>query len=134
MHPGLAPVVVSDPHLAARTKSIVPNGPLSGALGHSMSNIDVIVETADLQNFLGAEVGMGASGERLTVALALSHMGFDPVLEAERLSALSRASAAGELAEVIVSTPGSLWEFSTAVIMSEHLVRLLPVHLAAGGV
>jgi hypothetical protein len=99
-----------------------------------MSEISAVVEAADLQGFLGAEVGLGASGERITVALALSHMGFDPVLEAERLSALSRASAAGELAEIIVSTPGSLWEFSTAVIMSERLVRLLPVHLAAGGV
>ncbi len=74
-----------------------------------MSEIGAIVETADLQSFLGAEVGMDASGERLTVALALSHLGFDPDVEAERLSALPRTSAAGDLAEIIVSTPGSLW-------------------------
>jgi hypothetical protein len=89
-------------------------------------------ETSDLQGFLDAEVGSGASGEHVTVALALSHLGFDPELEAERLSALSRASGARELAEVIVATPGSMWDFDAATVISGHLVRLLPVHLARG--
>jgi predicted HTH domain antitoxin len=97
-----------------------------------MSDIDSVVEAADLQNFLSAEVGMGASGERLTVALALSHLGFDPDVEARRLSTLSRAEAAEELAKRIASTPGSLQEFSTAIILSEHLVSLLPVQLLDG--
>jgi hypothetical protein len=93
-----------------------------------MIDIGAIIEPADLQSFLGAEVGIGPSGDRLTIARALAHLGFIPALEAERLSALPRTSAVGELTEVIVSTPGSLWELSTAVIMSEQLVRLLPVH------
>jgi hypothetical protein len=37
-----------------------------------------------------------------------------------------------ELAKYIVSTPGSLWDFSTAIILSEHLVGLLPVQLLDG--
>jgi hypothetical protein len=98
-----------------------------------MSNIGLIVETADLQNFLRAEVGMGASGERLTVAMALSRLGFEPEPEAERLSAMSRASACKDLAELIVGTPGGTWNFEAATIISDHLVRLLPVHLPIGG-
>ena len=98
-----------------------------------MSDIGVIRDTADIQNFLGAEVGMGASGERLTVALALSRLGFDPDREAERLSAMSRALACKDLADLIVATPGGTWDFDTAITISDHLVRLLPVHLPIGG-
>lgn len=98
-----------------------------------MRNMGVLLETADIQNFLTAEVGMGASGERLTVAVALSRLGFDPILEAERLSAMSRASACQDLAKLIAGTPGSTWDFDAAITISDHLVRLLPVHLPLGG-
>jgi hypothetical protein len=99
-----------------------------------MSNINPVLETdtSDLENFLNAEVGMGASGERLTVAVALSHLGFNPNNEARLLARLSRTAAAVELAKYIVSTPGSLWEFSAAIILSEHLVSLLPAQLLDG--
>jgi hypothetical protein len=100
----------------------------------NMSNINAGFETdtSDLQNFLNAEVGMGASGERITVALALSHLGFNPNNEAQLLARLSRTAAAVELAKYIVSTPRSLWDYSTAIILSEHLVSLLPVQLLDG--
>jgi hypothetical protein len=89
-------------------------------------------ETSDLNGFLQAEIGSGASGERVTVGLALSHLGLSPDLEAERLSALSRISGARELADLIVATPGSMWDLDAATIISDHLVRLLPVHLPMG--
>jgi hypothetical protein len=87
-----------------------------------------IRETSGMDCFLQAEIGSGASGERVTVALALSHLGFDPDLEAEHLAELSRLSASGELAEVIVATPGSMWDLDAATTLSGQLVRLLPVH------
>jgi hypothetical protein len=90
-------------------------------------------EKSDLQDVLQAEVCNGASGERLTVTLALSHLGFNPDLEAERLSALCRASGARELADVIAATPGSTWDFEAVTVLSDHLVRLLPVHPPIGG-
>jgi hypothetical protein len=89
-------------------------------------------ETSDLQGFLHAEVGSGASRERVTVSLAFSHLGFDPESEAKRLSALRRTSAVKNLSEVIVATPGSTWDFNAAAVISDHLVRLLPVHLPRG--
>lgn len=58
-----------------------------------MGNISVR-ETSDLQSFVNAEIGTGASGERVTIAMALSRMGFDPDLEAERLAGASRNDAA----------------------------------------
>jgi hypothetical protein len=116
-----------------RSKITVLDG-RSSDLGINMSNINAVLDTdtARLENFLNAEVGMGASGERLTVALALSHLGFNPDNEARLLARLSRTAAAVELAKYIVSTPGSLWEFSTAIILSEHLVSLLPAQLLDG--
>ncbi len=97
-----------------------------------MSDIRVC-ETSDLQEFLHAEIGNGASGERVTVALALSRLGFDPELEAGRLSTLSRTTAGKELSEVIFTTPSSTWNLDAATIISDHIVRLLPAHLAVSG-
>lgn len=93
-----------------------------------MSNLSVR-ETSDLQNFLNAEVGTGASGERVTVAMALSRMGFDPDLQAEILAGASRNDAAIDLANIIVATPGSLWDLAAAGTKAHQLVHLLPVRL-----
>jgi hypothetical protein len=92
-----------------------------------MSDVRAIVESSDLRSFLGAEVVTGASGERLTIGFALSHLGYDRNLEAQRLARLSRKSTASQWAETIVATPRSLWEFSNAAIISERLAHLLPV-------
>jgi hypothetical protein len=87
----------------------------------------------DVENFLSADVGNGASGDRLTVDLVLLHLGIDPALEAEHLATLSRESAATKLTRSIESTPGSMWERSAAKNISRRLVRLLPVHLPIVG-
>lgn len=91
-------------------------------------------ETSFVQDFLHADVGSGASGERLTVSLVLSHMGLDPDLEAERLSKLPRAVASRDLADIIVATPGSQWDLAAAAGISQLLVRILPVPAAVSAI
>ncbi|WP_284943620.1 hypothetical protein [Acidisoma cladoniae] len=83
--------------------------------------------------FLSAEVGKGASGERLTVSLTLAHLGLDPVLEAEYLVSLSREIAESHLAQSIIATPGSMWDYAAATPISHRLVQLLPVHAPPSG-
>lgn len=88
-------------------------------LGHSPYNA-----------FLFAEVGKEQVGGPLTVLTALTRLGFDPWLEAARLSDLPKGAAAHALAVTIARLPAGDWKATDAEAIAARLVRWLPEHSA----
>ena len=66
------------------------------------------LQRSDLNGFLFAEVGVEASGMRLSVLSTLARLGVDPWQEAGRLAKLPRAAAVDGLARMIAAMPGEL--------------------------
>jgi hypothetical protein len=81
--------------------------------------------------FLFAAVGEEKVGLPLTVLTALTRLGFDPWLEAARLSALPRETAARAFAVTIAMLPEGDWKASESEAIAARLVNWLPGRTAA---
>jgi hypothetical protein len=90
------------------------------SLGHSEYNA-----------FLFAAVGEEKIGLPLTVLTALTRLGFDPWLEAARLTDLPRETAARVFAVTIAMLPEGDWKASEAEAIAARLVNWLPRQSAA---
>jgi hypothetical protein len=85
------------------------------SLGHSPYNA-----------FLFAAVGEEQAGVPLTVLTALTRLGYDPWLEAARLSDLPRETAARVLAVAIAMLPEGDWKAADSEAIAVRLVHWLP--------
>ena len=93
----------------------------------AMAGIDAYaLQRSDLNGFLFAEVGVEASGMRLTVLSALARLGVDPWQEAGRLAKLPRAAAVDGLAGMIAAMPACPWSLADATAIAARLVDMLP--------
>lgn len=81
--------------------------------------------------FLFAAVGEEKIGLPLTVLTALTRLGFDPWLEAARLSDLPRETAARTFAVTIAMLPEGDWKSSESEAIAARLVNWLPGRSAA---
>ena len=90
------------------------------SLGHSEYNA-----------FLFAAVGEEKIGLPLTVLTALTRLGFDPWLEAARLTDLPRETAARAFAVTIAMLPEGDWKASDSEAIAARLVSWLPGRSAA---
>ncbi|HEY1260971.1 MAG TPA: hypothetical protein VGF34_17105 [Stellaceae bacterium] len=88
----------------------------------------------DLDEFLFATVGEQIEGVSLSVISALVRLGLDPWKEAGRLSCLSSAEAAEQMARLIAELPGHLRPLKEAREIAPYLVGLLPKHNTARAV
>jgi hypothetical protein len=91
-----------------------------------MASHAALVHRPELDNFLFAAIGQERSGMMLTVVSALGRLGFDPWMEADRFSEMSKTVAAELLAPMIVRLPQSLWTLAEAEVIATRLVKLLP--------
>ena len=89
------------------------------SLGHSEYN-----------DFLFAAVGEEKTGMQLTVQTALIRLGFDPWLEAARLSGLSKAAAVLALTAAIARLPEGDWTASALPEIAARLIASLPGKVA----
>ena len=90
------------------------------------SNDAYALQGSDLNGFLFAEVGVEASGMRLTVLSTLARLGVDPWQEAGRLAKLPRAAAVDGLARMIAAMPACPWSLADATAIAARLVNMLP--------
>lgn len=79
-----------------------------------------------LKDFLFAEIGTGDSGTTLTMISALARSGSDPWIEAARLSALPRASAAETLGLFLGRMPSAWCSLTDSAATTTRLLNLLP--------
>jgi hypothetical protein len=77
-------------------------------------------------DFLYAAVGEEKNGLELTVLSALTRLGFDPWVEAARLSDLPEKAAAQALATIIAGIPEGNWKISDSRAIAVRLMSLLP--------
>jgi hypothetical protein len=77
-------------------------------------------------DFLFASVGEEKSGIELTVLSALTRLGFDPWVEAARLSDMPAAAAAHALAATIAVLPDGAWKAADIGVIAARLVEHLP--------
>jgi hypothetical protein len=85
----------------------------------------------DLDEFLFVTVGEQIEGVSLSVISALVRLGLDPWKEAGRLSSLSSAEAAEQMARLIAELPGHFRPLKEAREIAPYLVCLLPKHNTA---
>jgi hypothetical protein len=85
----------------------------------------------DLDDFLFATVGEERDGMPLSVISALTRLGFDPWIEASRLSSLEKREAVEQLAPIIARLPGERWASSEVRKIALGLIERLPLTSAA---
>jgi hypothetical protein len=85
-----------------------------------------MTQDARLEDLLFAEIGTGESGTTLTVISAFARCGFDPWMEAARLSALPRAGAAEALSLFLGKMPPAWCTVSDHRGTTARLLNLLP--------
>ncbi len=81
---------------------------------------------SEFNEFLFAPVGEEGNGLQLTVLSALTRLGFDPWLEAARLSDLPKETAVRALAAAIAVLPEGDWKESDSWAIAGRLVNRLP--------
>jgi hypothetical protein len=77
-------------------------------------------------DFLFASVGEEKNGIELTVLSALTRLGFDPWVEAARLSDMPAAAAGHTLAATIAVLPEGEWKVTDSEAIAARLVDRLP--------
>ena len=77
-------------------------------------------------DFLYACVGEEKNGTELTVLSALTRLGFDPWVEAARLSDLPEKAATQALATIVAGIPEGNWKISDSRAIAARLMRRLP--------
>jgi hypothetical protein len=91
---------------------------------------NVVTHRPGLDDFLYAAIGEEGNGMSLTVVSALGRLGFDPWIQADRFSAMSKAAAAQLLGPMLARLPKGLWS-ADAQSIADRLVELLPAPLAS---
>jgi hypothetical protein len=81
---------------------------------------------SEFNPFLFATIGDEANGVELTILSALTRLGFDPWLEADRLAKLPRTAAGVALAETLARLPNAAWDVTQNRAIAARLVELLP--------
>jgi hypothetical protein len=79
-------------------------------------------------DFLYACVGEEKNGTELTVLSALTRLGFDPWVEAARLSDLPEKAATQALATIVAGIPEGNWKISDSRTIAARLMGRLPGH------
>ena len=81
---------------------------------------------SEFNEFLFAPVGEEGNGLQLTVLSALTRLGFDPWVEAARLTDLPKETAVRALAAAIAVLPEGDWKVSDSWAIAARLVNRLP--------